>query len=97
MHTPMAEDVKHKWVKLDKRVAQIVMELQPEKYKQYILPDGTVVVKRKKLSYGHVEAAHYWWKDLTKTFTDDGYTVSHKNNCVFIKRNEGKIAFCDCQ
>jgi hypothetical protein len=40
------------------------------------LPDGTVIVKMKKLSYGYVEAAHYWWKDLTGTFTSSGYTAT---------------------
>jgi hypothetical protein len=56
MGTPMADDVKHKWVRLDKRVLQILMDIQPEKYKDYILPDGTVIVQMKKLSYGYVEA-----------------------------------------
>ncbi len=86
MRTPMAEDVKHKWVKLDKRVVKILLELQPEKYQDYVLPDDKLVVKMKKLSYGYVEAAHYWWKDLTQTFKDDGYSVCNKDKCVFIKR-----------
>jgi hypothetical protein len=90
----MSDDVKHRWVKLDKRVVQILAEIEPEKYRKYMQPDGTMVVEMKKLSYGYVEAAHYWWKDLTKTFTDDGYTVSHKDKCVFIKREDGKIALC---
>ncbi len=59
MRTPMADDVKHKWVKLDPRVVHILNNLQPDKYQDYILPDGTVIVKMKKLSYGYVEAAHY--------------------------------------
>jgi hypothetical protein len=95
MRTPMADDVKHKWVKLDPRVVQILNNLQPDKYKDYILPDGTVIVKMKKLSYGYVEAAHYWWKDLSSTFTENGYTVCHKDKCVFVKRDhEGRIAIC---
>jgi hypothetical protein len=94
MCTPMSDDVKHRWVKLDKRVVQILAEIEPEKYRKYMQPDGTMVVEMKKLSYGYVEAAHYWWKGLTKTFTDDGYTVSHKDKCVFIKREDGKIALC---
>jgi hypothetical protein len=34
-------------------VVQILIELQPEKYKPYILSDRTVVAKMKKLSYGY--------------------------------------------
>ncbi len=41
-------DVKHKWVRLDKRVAQILKELQLGKYDEYVLPDGTVIVQMKK-------------------------------------------------
>jgi hypothetical protein len=41
----MVEDVKHKWVKLDKIVVQALTELEPEKYKKLVLPDGTIIVK----------------------------------------------------
>jgi hypothetical protein len=70
------------------------MELQPDKYNRYVLPDGTVVVQMKKLSYGYVEAAHYWWKDLTETFKTSGYKVSKKDKCVFIKRENRQVALC---
>lgn len=46
-----------------------------------------------KLSYGYVEAAHYWWKDLSGTFTGSGCTVSHKDTCVFMKCKADKVAF----
>jgi hypothetical protein len=94
MRTPMAYDVKHKWVKLDKKVVQILMEVQPDRYKPYVLSDGSVVVRMKKLSYGYVEAAHYWWKDLTNTFTMDGYTVCMKDKCVFMKRCGEHVSYC---
>jgi hypothetical protein len=92
--TPMTDDVKHKWVKLDKRVVQVLMELQPDIYKNYVLPDGSMIVKMNKISYGYVEAAHYWWRDLSGTFTDNGYVVSNKDKCVFIKHEAEHVAFC---
>jgi hypothetical protein len=58
------------------------------------LPDGTVIVKMKKISYGYVEAAHYWWKDLSSTFHQGGYGTSNKDKCVYIKRKNGKVAIC---
>jgi hypothetical protein len=94
MHTPMVEDVKHKWVKLDKRVAQVLIELEPEKCRNYVLPDGTIIVKMKKLSYGYVEAVHYWWKDLSETFILNGYVTSRKDKCMFIRREDEKLSFC---
>jgi hypothetical protein len=94
MRTPMVDDVKHKWVKLDKRVVQLLCELQPGKYEPYILPDGSVIVEMKAISYGFVEAAHYWWKGLTETFENSGYSQSNKDKCVYIKRDGDKVAYC---
>jgi hypothetical protein len=94
MCTPMADDVVHRWVKLDKLVVQQLCEIKPGKYEPYMLPDGTVVVKMKKLSYGYVEAAHYWWVDLSETFFQNGYTQSKKDKCVYIKRQNGKVTIC---
>jgi hypothetical protein len=47
-----------------------------------------------KLSYGFVEAVHYWWHDLTETFKRNGYKVSMKDKWLFIKREGNKPASC---
>jgi hypothetical protein len=60
MRTPMVEDVKHKWVKLNKLVVQILRKIKPGKYEPYMQPDDTVIVKMNKINYGYVEAAHHW-------------------------------------
>jgi hypothetical protein len=36
-----------------------------------------------KLSYGYVEAAHYWWEEIKDKFEKDDYAVSKKDKCVF--------------
>jgi hypothetical protein len=41
-------------------VVKVLQELEPGKYEPYVLHDGSVIVKMKKISYGYVEAAHYW-------------------------------------
>jgi len=61
MRTPIMDDVKQKWIKLDKQVADLLLELQNDVYKDYVLPYGSIVVEMDKLSYGFVEAAHYWY------------------------------------
>jgi hypothetical protein len=38
----------------------------------------------KKLNYGYEVAAHYWWKDLSNTFIENGYMVSCKDKCLFV-------------
>jgi hypothetical protein len=67
MRTLMVDDVKHKWVKLDKLVVKVLQELELGNYEPYIHQDGSVIMKMKKISYGYVEAAHYWYKDLSDT------------------------------
>ena len=94
MRTPMVDDVKHKWVRLDKLVVKILQELRPGEYDDYILHDGTMVMELTKISYGLVEAAHYWYKDLRMTFEKNDYKPSKKDKCVFICRSEDKVAFC---
>ncbi len=36
MCMPMVDDVKHKWVRLDKCVVEILCNLEPEKYKPFV-------------------------------------------------------------
>ncbi len=94
MRTPISFDVKHRWVKLDKKLVELLLELQYEKYMDFVLPDGTVIVEMDKLSYGYVEAAHYWYESLTETFVSSGYKVSNKEKCIFIKCQGQIVAFC---
>jgi hypothetical protein len=48
-----------------------------------------------KVELWYVEAAHYWWKDLSSTFMEKGCTVCLKDKCVFVKRDDdGRIAIC---
>lgn len=86
MRMPIVDNIKHKWVKLHWMVVQVLMELEPHKYKDYVLPDGTVIVQMKKISYGYVEAAHYWWKNLAKTFVNVVITQAKRTNVSMSKR-----------
>ena len=94
MRTPMSDDVIHQWVRLDKDVVKLLMELEPGKYAAYVLPDGTLIVRMKHLSYGYVEAAHYWNKELSSTFEKNDYKKSKKDKCLFIRREGKNVAYC---
>jgi hypothetical protein len=89
MRTPISEDVKHKWVKLNKRGVKLLLELEYDKYKDYVLQDGSVIAEMDKLSYGYVEVAHYWYETLAETFTSNG-----KDKYLFIKKDENNVAIC---
>jgi hypothetical protein len=49
--------------------AELLLELENDKYKDYVLPNGSLIVEMDKLSYRYVEAAHYWYENLAETFT----------------------------
>jgi len=53
-----------------------------------------VIVRLKKISYGYVEASHYWNKDLSDAFFSAGYNQSKKDKCVFMKKEDGNVACC---
>lgn len=90
MRTPISYDVKHKWLKLDRKVVELLLEMQPDKYKDYIMRGGSITVEMDKLSYGYVEAAHYWYEELAKVFIKNSYKISKRDKCVFIRCEEGK-------
>jgi hypothetical protein len=94
MRTPMVDNVKHKWVHLDRIVVKVLLELRPGEYDKYVMDDGTIVMQMNAISYGLVEAAHYWYKNLKGTFEKNHYKSSAKDKCLFIKRADDKVAYC---
>jgi hypothetical protein len=53
-----------------------------------------IIVERDKLSYGYVEAVHFWYEMLMNTFKNHQCFVSGKDKCVFIKHELRKLLFC---
>ena len=53
-----------------------------------------MIMEMTKISYGLVEATHYWYKNLKVTFEVNDYDVSKKDKCVFIRRTDNKVAYC---
>jgi hypothetical protein len=90
----MVDDVKHKWVRLDRVVVKVLLELRPGEYDKYVMDDGTMVMEMNAISYGLVEPAHYWYKNLRGTIEKNKYKCSAKDKCLFIKWSEDKVAFC---
>ncbi len=59
----------------------------------FLLPDWSVIVKMKKISYGYVEAAYYWYQDLSDTFFYAGYNQLKKDKWVFMKKEGDNVAY----
>ena len=95
MNTVMPEEVKQKWMKLDKDVTEILLEINREYYQPFVQDDGTMIVRNEKLLYGYVEAAHYWNETIAKVFVENGWKKCMKDKCTFVKRVEEKFLFVD--
>jgi hypothetical protein len=69
----MPDDVKHKWMKLDKDVVDMLLEIDRDRYESYVREHGTMVVHNEKLMYGYQEAAHYWYDEIAEVFHNNGF------------------------
>jgi len=94
MNTIITDDVKHRWVLLDRDVVKLLLEIKPGYWKRYVRKDGKILVQMDKLMYGFKEAAHYWNKTLIDVFLRAGYTQCFKDSCVLWKREGDLISFC---
>ena len=52
LNTPMNDNVKHKWLMLDKDVAAVLMAMDANYWKQFLRRDGKFLVERNKIMYG---------------------------------------------
>ena len=73
LNTPMNDNVKHKWLMLDKDVASVLLSMDNNYWKEYLRNDGRILVRLDKIMYGFKEAAFWWNVMLTKVFVENGY------------------------
>ncbi len=73
-------------MKLDKFTTSALVNLpRGEQYRNYILNDGSMIVKLKKALYGHPLASMLWYKHLSNTLAEAGYKRLIADKCVFTK------------
>ena len=78
-------DGKPVYIIADKHTSALIAHAHPE-YHDYIMPNGTMILKVKKAMYGLVESAWLWYKELEKHLTSIGYRVSPSDRALFHKR-----------
>ena len=49
LNTPMNDDVKHKWLMLDRDVAKVLMSMDGDYWRSYLRRDGKILVKHDKI------------------------------------------------
>jgi len=98
----MPEDFKHRWVMLNKHIAEQLVVIDPDYWKPFLRQDGKILAELNSLMYGIKEAAHYWNIMLIDVFLRNGYVRCAKDKCVLVKRVDDKVSICgitvdDCQ
>ena len=94
MNTPINDNVKHKWLMLDKDVASVLMSMDKEYWKEFLRRDGTILVRLDKIMYGFKEAAYWWNVLLVQAFLDNGFKQMDKDKCVLTKSEGNHVAYC---
>lgn len=75
-------------VRLSAYVARLLCQLRPE-YRQFLLKDGTLVVRLRKAMYGCVESGRLLYQHIRGTLIGMGFTQNPYDPCVF---NKGPLA-----
>jgi Reverse transcriptase (RNA-dependent DNA polymerase) len=90
LNAGIAKDV---FMKIDGRLAQMLVKLFPEKYE--LDKDGRIYVKLKKALYGCIESAKLWFDEISKALKGMGFVCNPHDQCVFnIDRNGHQVTVC---
>ena len=73
------------FMRIERRLVKVLTDLAPDDYKDYISPQGDLIVKLKKALYGLGESAKLWNELLSEELEELGFTANRKDRCVFNK------------
>eukprot|EP00957_Ditylum_brightwellii_P197743 15065216-Ditylum_brightwellii.AAC.1 len=80
-------------MKLEGTMAELLVKLDPAMYRKYIRTENgrsVLYVELKKALYGTLQAAYLFWKNLTATLEEWGFTINPYDWCVANKEINGK-------
>ncbi len=81
LHAKMVGEV---LMKIDPVIAQILVGIEPS-YKNYLLSDGSLVVRLDKALYGCIESARLFYENISKALENYGFEKNSYDPCVFNK------------
>jgi hypothetical protein len=67
---------------LDELSTAILLKIEP-RYKKFVEPNGTCIVKLRKALYGLVQSALLWYKHISSTLEKIGFVKNPSDPCVF--------------
>lgn len=77
---------KNLYMRLDPTLAAILVEMDSS-YRNYLLKDGSLIVKLEKALYGCIESAKLWYELLAKTLMEYGLIQSSYDPCLFFSQS----------
>lgn len=78
------------FVRFSKTVARELVAID-DKYRPFLRPDNSIVVRLKKALYGLKESSMEFYKLLAKRFTEEGFTISETDAALFLKQRNGYV------
>jgi hypothetical protein len=78
-------------MKIGKVIAQFLVQVDP-KAKEFVQPDGSILVEIRKSLYGLPEAAQLWNEYLTGALINGGYTQCPSEPCLFIRKKGSQVS-----
>jgi len=88
LNAPMDPSHEPVFMRIDAELAKVLVAMYPDKFKDYLNYDGSVVVQLDKALYGCVQSAKLWYEHLRGTLEAIGYTRNPHDICVFNKDGE---------
>jgi hypothetical protein len=82
-----AEETYEVHMRLSKELANILVDIDASRYKDFLCPDGSIIVKLEKALYGLVEAPRLWYDLLRSAIQESNFRASEYDECVFVKHD----------
>ncbi len=78
------EEGEEVYVRLNKKMTEILCKINPE-WRKFVLADGTMVVKLRKCLYGLQISPQRWYKTMDRVLRKLGFTPSEFDLCLYYK------------
>jgi hypothetical protein len=76
------------YIRIDAIIASMLIELD-QSYKEFLNPDGTIIVRLDKALYGCIESGKLWYENIRAYLESIGFAANPHDICIF---NEGSGA-----
>jgi hypothetical protein len=76
---------------IDKSIAKLLVLVDP-RAKDYLQPDGSILVEIRRSLYGLPEASKLWYDYFTKALTVGGYSICPHDPCLFKRKRGSEVS-----